>query len=60
MEHATQCNTDLILLEIEAALHRCDEGNFKLCCECDEPIGETRLHIGPSSRKCIACAQHEK
>ena len=60
MAQATQRNTDLMLLEIKAALLRCEEGSFGLCCECDEPIGEKRLHIAPTSRKCIACAQHEK
>ncbi len=57
MAQASQRNADLMLVRIEAALRRCDDGSFGLCCECEEPIAVKRLKIDPTCVKCIECAQ---
>jgi len=45
------------LRRIEAALARCDAGDFGYCLECGEPIAERRLEFDPTAALCIACAQ---
>ncbi len=57
MAQASQRSVDLMLVRIEAALRRCDNGSFGLCSECDQPIAIGRLQIAPTSLTCIACAQ---
>jgi len=43
------------LMRIEEALNRLSEGNYGLCADCGEPIGEARLRVSPSATCCISC-----
>lgn len=45
------------LHEIEAALHRMDEGGYGICATCGEAIGLERLEVLPHTRFCPACQQ---
>jgi DnaK suppressor protein len=44
-----------LLREVEAALHKLDEGGFGDCERCSEPISEKRLEALPFARYCINC-----
>jgi DnaK suppressor protein len=57
MAQASQRSSDRMLARIEAALRRCDSGRFGRCSECDELVAVKRLHIDPTSTRCIGCAQ---
>ncbi|MBO0829783.1 MAG: TraR/DksA C4-type zinc finger protein, partial [Streptosporangiales bacterium] len=43
------------LHEIEAALHRVDEGRYGVCVTCGEAIGLERLEVLPHTRYCPVC-----
>lgn len=45
------------LRRIDAALARCDTGDYGECLECGEPIAVKRLDFDPSVGLCIGCAQ---
>lgn len=45
------------LHEIEAALHRMDEGGYGICATCGEVIGLERLEVLPHARFCPTCQQ---
>jgi DnaK suppressor protein len=47
------------LVDIEAALHRIDSGNFGFCLECGEEIDVRRLQVDPGNTRCIDCADKE-
>src|SRR4051812_12735145 len=42
--------------EVEAALHRIDEGTFGDCERCGKPINLGRLVAVPWTRYCVACS----
>ncbi len=46
-------NAEHLLLEIEDALGRIDEGTYGTCEACGKPIGEDRLQAVPWARLCI-------
>ena len=43
--------------QVNQALARLDAGEYGLCTECDEPIGEARLKALPYATLCIQCAE---
>jgi RNA polymerase-binding protein DksA len=43
--------------QVNQALTRLDAGEYGLCTECDEPIGEARLKALPYATLCIQCAE---
>lgn len=43
------------IAELEAALHRIDEGTYGRCESCRLPIPLTRLEVIPYARRCIGC-----
>lgn len=45
-----------LLEEVQAALHRIDEGTFGKCEECGESIARERLDALPYAARCIHCA----
>jgi DnaK suppressor protein len=47
---------DLLIL-VQAALRRDDEGDFGLCVECGEPVQKKRLEAVPWARHCMACQE---
>lgn len=48
------------LREIEAALHRIEDGSYGYCEETDEPIGKKRLEKMPWTRLSIQAAEQEE
>jgi DnaK suppressor protein len=44
------------LAEIDAAIERCENGDYGVCERCGKPIGEGRLEARPVARTCIQCA----
>jgi DnaK suppressor protein len=50
-----------MLEEIQAALHRLDDGTFGKCESCGKAISEERLEAIPYASECIQCAgKHAK
>jgi DnaK suppressor protein len=47
---------DLLIL-VQAALRRDDEGDFGLCVECGEPVQRKRLEAVPWAQHCVACQE---
>jgi DnaK suppressor protein len=47
---------DLLIL-VQAALRREEEGAFGLCVECGEPVQKKRLEAVPWARHCVACQE---
>lgn len=45
-----------MLEEIQAALHRIDEGTFGRCVNCGKPIPSERLQAIPYTPYCVPCA----
>ena len=50
---------ELELQRIEAALRRCDTGDYGYCTGCDEPIDVRRLELDPAAALCIGCAARD-
>jgi RNA polymerase-binding transcription factor len=46
-------NAEHLLVEVEAALGRIDDGTYGLCTNCGRPIGEERLAAIPYATLCI-------
>ena len=46
-------NAEHLLEEIDAALHRIDDGTYGTCVVCGRPIDEERLHAVPWATLCI-------
>jgi DnaK suppressor protein len=44
------------LAEIDAALHRLDDGSYGICAGCGIPIAAERLAARPTAATCITCA----
>ncbi len=44
-----------VLREIDAALHRINEGTYGLCEKCGKPIPKARLKAVPHARSCMKC-----
>lgn len=57
MAQAGKQRAALALRRIEAALYRCETGEYGLCVECEEPIAVKRLEADPATPLCIQCAQ---
>ena len=43
--------------KISAALQRMDSGDYGLCVECGEPVGDNRIRAYPYANECIDCAK---
>jgi DnaK suppressor protein len=57
MAQATGARADLQLRRIDAALARCESGDYGLCMECGEEIAHRRLMFDPTTTRCVSCAQ---
>ena len=57
MAQNSRQRTEDELRRIEAALRRCDDGNYGYCVKCDEPIDPRRLELYPTATLCIGCAE---
>jgi len=49
-----------LLVKIDEALSRMDEGTFGTCEDCEEPIEPRRLEARPVSTLCIACKEKQE
>jgi len=56
----TKETKDAILLAIEEALDRIEQGTYGMCRDCGEPIAEARLNAIPWTRVCITCKEKQK
>jgi RNA polymerase-binding transcription factor len=52
---ALRNNAQDLLAQVEAALHRLDEGTYGTCARCGREIATERLEVLPSATLCIAC-----
>ncbi|MDD9921911.1 MAG: TraR/DksA C4-type zinc finger protein [Boseongicola sp.] len=56
LANANQRRRDARKLKIQAALTRCQDGEFGYCDDCGEEIAAKRLELDPTAAKCIECA----
>jgi RNA polymerase-binding protein DksA len=49
-----------MLLQVERALHRIDDGTYGICERCGNPIGKARLQAFPRATLCVTCKQREE
>lgn len=49
-----------LLLKIQEALKRIDEGTFGICQECGEEISESRLKARPVATLCVECKRKQE
>ena len=49
-----------ILLEIEGAIERIDDGSYGVCVHCKEPIAAKRLQAVRWARYCIDCQEQDE
>ena len=52
---ALRNNAQELLAQVEAALHRLDEGTYGVCARCGREIATERLEALPSATLCINC-----
>ena len=52
---ALRHNAEDLLAQVEAALHRLDEGVYGVCARCGREIATERLEALPSATLCITC-----
>lgn len=55
MAKANRRSSQLRLQQVEAALVRCENGDYGDCLECGEVIGFARLEVRPEAPLCIGC-----
>jgi DnaK suppressor protein len=53
LDEGLEENADHLLVEIEAALGRIDDGTYGLCVNCGQPIAAERLEAVPYATLCI-------
>lgn len=49
-----------IIPRLNRALQKIKEGNYGICDDCDEPIGEKRLQLIPGAIQCVICKKVEE
>lgn len=49
-----------LILKIQEALKRIDEGTFGICQECGEEISESRLKARPVATLCVECKRMQE
>jgi DnaK suppressor protein len=54
LDEGLEENAEHIVVEIDAALGRIEDGTYGLCADCGGPIGEERLLAVPYATLCIA------
>ncbi len=53
-------NERQILIRIDDAFQRLDDGSYGICAHCSEPIGLPRLQALPWASYCIGCQEREE
>jgi RNA polymerase-binding protein DksA len=59
-EMSIAANSRDLLLQVERALARLDEGTYGRCENCGNPIPKARLQAFPRATLCVACKQREE
>ncbi|MEE8575086.1 MAG: RNA polymerase-binding protein DksA [Thermodesulfobacteriota bacterium] len=49
-----------LILKVQEALERIDDGDFGICEHCGEPISKERLEVRPVTTSCIECKKEEE
>ena len=49
-----------LLVKIDNALRKIEEGTFGICETCEEPIGKKRLEARPETNLCIRCKEDQE
>jgi len=47
-----------MVMQIDGALSRIEQGTYGICKACTQPIPENRLHAVPYVELCIDCAEN--
>ncbi len=55
LERAIQDNEKTLLVEVQQALARIENGTYGICSNCGQPIPEKRLEAIPWANLCITC-----
>jgi RNA polymerase-binding protein DksA len=55
IDYTLEENSEHLLVEIDAALERLEEGTYGNCLNCEREIGEERLAAIPWATHCIEC-----
>ena len=53
-------NSRDLLLQVERALERLDDGTYGRCENCGNPIPKARLQAFPRATLCVTCKQREE
>lgn len=57
MALGAQRRQQMLLVRLEEALNRLNQGNFGRCLQCDKDIAGERLRYQPDAVLCMACAR---
>jgi DnaK suppressor protein len=55
VDHAVLDNERALLVEVQQALARIDNGTYGICTNCGQPIPEERLEAIPWASLCVTC-----
>ena len=55
LTHTIRYRNQQLIMEIQAAIQRIDDGEFGTCLLCSNPIGLDRLQARPTAMLCIRC-----
>lgn len=55
MAQASRRAIEVRIQQCQAALAALDRGDYGICQNCEEPIGDKRLEVRPEAPLCIAC-----
>ncbi len=60
IDYTLEENSEHLLVEIDGALKRIEEGTYGICVNCGREIGEERLAAIPWATHCIDCKRLEE
>jgi RNA polymerase-binding protein DksA len=60
LDYTLERNEGRLLLAIDAAITRMDDGSYGACVSCGQPIGSERLEALPWTTQCIDCKRKEE
>ncbi|MEZ4363947.1 MAG: TraR/DksA C4-type zinc finger protein [Kofleriaceae bacterium] len=50
----------ILLVKLDLALKKIEDGSFGICELCEEPIGRKRLEARPETSLCIRCKEEQE
>ena len=60
LDYTLERHEGRLLLAIDAAITRMDDGSYGACVSCGQPIGSERLEALPWTTQCIDCKRKEE